>query len=257
MLYQGILQEYTQNLLNSFTSLIKSSGAAAKVFEIIDRVPRCRGGTSRLDDDVGPSKKRHNHVVFENVHFCYPSRCETEVLRGIDLSIKRGQVVALVGPSGSGKSSLFRLLEHFYEPQVGRILVNGIDVSELSHDSLHSEIAIVSQEPTLVAASVLENIMYGVRALECGRGKDTEEENPDAYRRLRERAVEAAKAANAHRFITTELERGYDTQCGERGDLFSGGQRQRIAIARCLMCRPKILLLDEATSALDAEFYVK
>eukprot|EP00940_MAST-03C_sp_MAST-3C-sp2_P002706 g2706.t1 len=250
MLYQGILQEYTQNLLNSFTSLIKSSGAAAKVFDIIDRVPRCQSRNLVEEDDDGTKRDGASpSIIFENVHFCYPSRCETEVLRGIDLHIKSGTTTAIVGCSGAGKSTLFHLLEHFYEPQIGRVLVGGISVSKYTHARLHAEIALVSQEPTLMAGTVMENILYGVRATSSDSAAD-DETRESALRSL---AVDAAKKANAHGFITSELERGYETEVGENGAQLSGGQRQRIALARCIACQPRVLLLDEATSALDAE----
>ena len=150
MLYQGILQEYTQNLLNSFTSLIKSSGAAAKVFEYIKRVPKCQGGMSRVDNDDDDVV-----IAYENVRFCYPNRPETLVLKGIDLKIPRGSVVALVGPSGAGKSTLFHLLQHYYEPQLGYVRLNGLNVSKILHSSLHAYISLVSQEPVLMSGTSL------------------------------------------------------------------------------------------------------
>ena len=241
MLYSGILQEYTQNLLNSFTSLIKSSGAAAKVFEYIKRVPKCSGGkkstsSSMNDDDVV--------ISYKNVRFCYPNRPDTLVIRGLNLNIRRGSVVALVGPSGAGKSTLFHLLEHFYEPQIGSVHLNGLDVSQISHASLHAHISLVSQEPVLMSGTIFENIVYGVtetRRRHLG---------PSG---LRDLALRCAKDANAHRFVTEELDSGYDTLVGEKGAQLSGGQKQRVAIARCLAIEPDVLLLDEATSALDAE----
>ena len=268
MLYQGILQEYTQNLLNSFTSLIKSSGAAAKVFEYIKRVPKCQGGekTKLKDND------NDDVITYENVRFHYPTRPDTMVLRGIDLKVPRGSVVAFVGPSGSGKSTMFHLLQHFYEPQVGcvrrdesfaihlsflttqlftspqlprkQIRLNGLNVSNISHRTLHSYISLVSQEPVLMSGTIMENILYGVsetKRRELGSNG------------LKDLAVRSAKAANAHRFVSEELERGYDTLVGEKGAQLSGGQKQRVAIARCLAIEPDVLLLDEATSALDAE----
>ena len=183
-------------------------------------------------------------IAYKNVRFCYPNRPESLVIRGIDLNIRRGTVVALVGPSGAGKSTLFHLLEHFYEPQIGSVCLNGLNVSQLSHASLHAYISLVSQEPVLMSGTVLENILYGVtesrRRLLGTQG-------------LKDLALRCAKDANAHKFVTEELDSGYDTLVGEKGAQLSGGQKQRIAIARCLAIEPDVLLLDEATSALDAE----
>ena len=274
MLYQGQLQEYFQNLFNSFTSLIKSSGAAAKVFDYIDRRPRYKrqriGPTAIVKtstramqeqnlvpittaENIAPDLPlvRAGSISFQNVHFCYPSRPETEVLRGISIDIAPGACVALVGASGNGKSTIFSLLEHFYEPQRGHVCIDGVDVADYSHIHLHRMVAMVQQEPQLMSGTIEENILYGIGqdGLRHSERWSTVGERESAKTRV----IAAAKAANAHTFIVNELQNGYQTEVGERGVQLSGGQKQRIAIARCLMQDPKILLLDEATSALDSE----
>jgi len=157
------------------------------------------------------------------------------VLRNIDLTVRKGEVIAIVGPSGSGKSTLVDLIPRFYEPTSGRILIDGVDIREIKLPALRDLTGIVSQETVLFHDSVRNNIAYGAP------GRYTQEQIEDA-----------AKAANAHSFIM-ELPSGYDTLLGERGTRLSGGQRQRLAIARALLSDPPILILDEATSALDTE----
>ena len=185
-------------------------------------------------------------VVFKGVHFCYPSRPDIEVLRGINFTAAPGEVIALVGSSGSGKSTCFHLLEHFYEPQIGQVLLNGIPVSHIDHTVLHRQLALVGQEPVLSSGSIQDNILYGMQNIAFGGDQGA------VSLELTNKMIAAAQAANAHNFIT-QLPHGYQTQVGERGVQLSGGQKQRIAIARCLVNDPSILLLDEATSALDAE----
>jgi len=177
-------------------------------------------------------------IELDNVTLFYPARPNTKVLNNLSLSIKPGSVVALVGPSGSGKSSVMSIVQHLYEPSQGRVLIDGNDVHELSPQWLSRHVSVVSQEPTLFARSIKRNIIYGLE------GTATE---PSM-----EEVQQACRLANAHDFIT-KLPFGYDTECGERGVTLSGGQKQRIAIARALVRKPRILLLDEATSALDAE----
>jgi ATP-binding cassette subfamily B protein len=173
-------------------------------------------------------------VRFEDVHFRYPSRPETPVLRGVSLEARSGQRVALVGPSGAGKSTIVSLLLRFYEPEKGRILIDGRDAREYDLHELRSQMAIVPQDATLFGGSIAENIAYG---------------RPGASQAEIE---EAARRANAHDFIASFPE-GYQTRVGERGVQLSGGQRQRVAIARAILRDPAILLLDEATSSLDSE----
>jgi subfamily B ATP-binding cassette protein MsbA len=159
---------------------------------------------------------------------------QREVLRDIDFHIRSGEVVALVGPSGAGKSTLINFINRFYDPDVGKVLVDGVDIRDYDLNDLRQQIAIVMQDNILFSGTVYENIAYG---------------DPDACER---QVIEAAQAANSHGFIMG-WDKGYETILGERGVRLSGGQKQRIAIARALLKNPSILILDEATSALDAE----
>lgn len=174
-------------------------------------------------------------VCLEDVHFSYPLRPDVQILNGLNLTLKCGTVTALVGSSGSGKSTVVQLLARFYEPTRGRITVSGEDVRTFEKTEWVEVVSIVNQEPVLFSVSVGENIAYGL--------PDDNVSKDDI--------IKAAKAANAHEFIIS-LPQGYDTLVGERGGLLSGGQRQRIAIARALLKNAPILILDEATSALDA-----
>jgi ATP-binding cassette subfamily B protein len=173
-------------------------------------------------------------VAFENVAFRYPSRPEVQVLRGVSLAARAGQRVALVGPSGAGKSTIVSLLLRFYEPEAGRILIDGRDARDYGLHELRGRMAMVPQDVFLFGGTILDNIAYG-------RPGATEAE-----------VIEAARKANAHDFISAFPE-GYQTRVGERGVQLSGGQRQRVAIARAILRDPAILILDEATSSLDSE----
>ncbi len=205
----------------------KAVGASERVFQLIDRQPRIVGGSTRLGEVEG-------RVLVQGLRFAYPSRPDLLVLDGLDLELRPGTVTALVGPSGAGKSTIAALLSRLYDPQEGRILLDGQDLRDLDLDALRAEIGVVRQEPTLFATSIAENIRYGRLS-----ASDAEVEG-------------AARAANAHDFIQAFPE-GYQTLVGERGVRLSGGQKQRVAIARALLKDPRILVLDEATSALDSE----
>ncbi|EPB69107.1 ABC transporter, ATP-binding protein, partial [Ancylostoma ceylanicum] len=161
------------------------------------------------------------------------TRTLPEVLQDLSFTVEPGETVALVGPSGSGKSSCIALLENFYQPNAGQVLVDGVPLEDYEHHYIHRKIALVGQEPVLFARSVTENIRYGVDVMEAD-------------------VVKAAEMANAHGFIMQTTQK-YETNVGEKGSQMSGGQKQRIAIARALVREPAILLLDEATSALDTE----
>jgi len=223
------------------------SGAVAALSEIWSELQRAAGATERLiellqtddtvlDPEAGQRLPRpvRGEIAFEAVEFTYPARPDMIALEGVTLDIKPGETVAFVGPSGAGKTTIIQLLLRFYDPQSGRITLDGVDLRDLTRSDFRAAVALVPQDPVIFAASAAENIRFG---------------RPDAT----DAEVEgAAKAAAAHEFIAG-LPDGYDSYLGERGVMLSGGQKQRIAIARAILRDAPVLLLDEATSALDAE----
>ena len=214
-------------LAGLWQDFMRAVGASERVFELLDRSPTLVAGDAEPESVQG-------HVRFANVSFHYPTRPDVPVLRGVDSTLAPGEIVALVGPSGGGKSTIAGLLSRFYDPTEGVIALDDLDLRTLNPDWLRRRVGVVAQEPILFATSIAENISYG------RDGATTDE-----VRR-------AAEAANAAEFVTA-LPEGFDTAVGERGVRLSGGQKQRIAIARALLADPPILVLDEATSALDAE----
>ncbi|KAJ2828372.1 hypothetical protein IWW50_001413 [Coemansia erecta] len=211
-----------------------AQSSAAKVFEIIHR----DSPIDPLDTKSGvKADKLRGDISFRGVHFSYPSRPDVAVLKGFNLEIRSGQKIALVGESGCGKSTTIGLLERFYDPAAGDVLIDGVNVKDYNVGSLRHRIGIVTQEPVLFATTIRQNIIWGAV-------------DPENHPPTDEEITEAAKAANAHAFIS-QLPDGYDTLVGEGGALLSGGQKQRIAIARAIVRNPDVLLLDEATSALD------
>lgn len=213
-----------------YGDLLRAAGASERLMELLHtRSPVQSPAHARTPAAV----EQGSALQFEALGFSYPSRPQQKALDGFDLSVQAGQTVALVGASGAGKTTVFGLLLRFYDPQQGRIMLDGIAIQDLSLSDLRQRIAIVPQEPVMFSSSALENIRYG---------------RPDASD---EEVKAAAVAAFADEFIT-RLPQGYDTFLGERGVRLSGGQRQRIAIARAILKNPPLLLLDEATSALDA-----
>ncbi|XP_035227940.1 ATP-dependent translocase ABCB1-like isoform X2 [Stegodyphus dumicola] len=208
----------------------KAKLSAGLVFHLIGIVPKID-----ITSKGGFKPEIKGSINFSDVQFRYPNRKNVLVLQGIDLAIESGQTLALVGPSGCGKSTLLSLIQRFYDPDLGQVMIDGFDVKCLNLKFLRSLIAIVSQEPVLFNCSIKENIMYAIE----DSVSQTDIEN-------------AAQAANIHDFIM-QLPQGYNTIVGERGTQLSGGQKQRVAIARALIRNPQILLLDEATSALDTE----
>ena len=223
------------------------AGAVAALSEIWGELQRAAGATERLiellqtvdsvqDQEVPLSlaKPVRGRIQFENVTFSYPARPAVKALDEVDLMIEPGETVAFVGPSGAGKTTIIQMILRFYDPQTGRILLDGHALSDLGRDAFREHIALVPQDPVIFATSARENIRFG---------------RPDAT----DAQIEtAAKAAAAHEFIQS-LPEGYDSPLGERGVMLSGGQKQRIAIARAILRDAPVLLLDEATSALDAE----
>ncbi|KPP56378.1 transporter 2 ATP binding cassette-like, partial [Scleropages formosus] len=217
ILYQADLAGNIRTIIYIFGDMLNSVGAAGKVFEYLDRKPQVSSdGTLQPDTLKG-------HVEFYNLTFSYPTRPDRSVLQSFSLELKPGQMTALVGPSGGGKSTCVSLLERFYQAQEGEILLDGQPLQSYQHQYLHGKVR-----------SIRDNITYGLKNCPL------------------EKVYEAAQKANAHGFIS-QLEHGYDTDVGERGGQLSGGQKQRIAIARALIREPQVLILDEVTSCLDTE----
>jgi subfamily B ATP-binding cassette protein MsbA len=215
-----------KGLARTYTAVNQGLAGAERVFEVLDEAPEI---VDKPDAQV--ARPFAKSIVFHDVTFAYK---ETPVLKGIELTIEAGQMVALVGMSGVGKSTLVDLIPRFYDVRGGRVAIDGIDVRDLTVSSLRAQIGIVTQHTFLFNDTVRNNIAYG---------------DPD---RGMEDIITAAKAANAHDFISA-LPKGYDSVIGEMGMQLSGGQRQRLAIARALLKNAPILILDEATSSLDAE----
>ncbi len=216
-----------KSVSNIHIKLSEGVAAAKRIFELIDTNPRvCEAAQPKA------LKSFEREIVFENVSFAYNEG--EPVLHDVSFKLRKGEVIALVGPSGAGKSTIVDLLCRFHDPDFGRILIDGVDLRDLSFAALRGLMGVVTQETILFNDSVRNNIGY-----------------PGATADF-QRIEQAARAANAHRFVSA-MPRGYDTEIGQRGLMISGGERQRLAIARALMKDPQILVFDEATSALDTE----
>ncbi|PSW72542.1 ABC transporter ATP-binding protein [Photobacterium sp. GB-50] len=252
MLYVGgsdvIKGEMSAGDLGAFVFYaIMAASSMANISEVLGELQRAAGATERLIEILQVKSDictPHDHesidcsqpsdIRFNNVSFHYPSRLNHPAINQLNLVAEQGKILALVGPSGAGKTTLFELLQRFYDPQQGQVLVGNKDIRQFAPNELRQHMALVPQQPALFSNDVFHNIRYG---------------NPDA---TDEEVIEAAKKAHAHAFIE-KLPNGYHSFLGERGVRLSGGQKQRIAIARAILKNPKILLLDEATSALDSE----
>jgi ABC-type multidrug transport system fused ATPase/permease subunit len=222
---------YLSNLIGPIFSVVDFNNILQSGMAALERVDNLLEDTP--EDEGGLETLQNTTIVFNNVHFTYPE-AERLSLNGLNINIKAGETVALVGPSGGGKSTITKLLSRLYDPQQGDVSVGGINVRDYKLDTLRNAIAHVPQDPTLFSGSVTENIRYA-------RPEASDEE-----------VMEAARLANADTFVQ-QLSQGYNTEIGERGVKLSGGQKQRIAIARAILKRAKILVLDEATSSLDSE----
>ena len=236
----GQIVAFTNYLLTTMTPLTMMTmlsntwaqgiASARRIDEVLETVPDVQDAA----DAIALPAQTPGCIVFENVSFHYNGNDAEDVLTDIDLTVESGETVAILGATGTGKSTLINLVPRFYDVQRGRILIDGVDVRRIQQDSLLAHIAMVPQESVLFSGTVRDNIRYG---------------NPQARE---EDVVAAAKAAQAHEFIMA-LSKGYDTHVEERGGNLSGGQKQRIAIARALLTHPTILILDDSTSSVDVE----
>lgn len=227
-LYISLFTTPITNILNFTETFLKAVAGFARFQEVLDTQPDIEDAP-----DAKPLAITEGKIVYEDVHFTYPGT-DAEVIRGLDLVVHPGETLALVGPSGGGKSTICSLLPRFYDVDAGSIRIDGQDVRKVTQKSLHEQIGLVQQDVYLFDGTIAENIAYG---------------KPDA---TAEEIVEAARRANIADFIET-LPDGFETQVGERGARLSGGQKQRIAIARVFLKNPPLLIFDEATSALDNE----
>ncbi|EDV22057.1 uncharacterized protein TRIADDRAFT_29297, partial [Trichoplax adhaerens] len=226
IVFQPILQGAIQEVGTIYADLLGAIGVADRVMKLFTRIPeKCEYGDEKPSDFKG-------YIQFNNVSFAYPNKPDTMAIENLSFSVKPGEIVALVGANGSGKSTTIKLCKRLYEPKSGEILLDSRPLSDYDNQYLHSKVAMVEQGPTLFSRLISENISYGYK--DC---KDR-------------KMIDAAVMANADEFIS-KLENRYASQVEERGQNLSGGQKQRISIARALVRDPKVLLLDEATNSLD------
>jgi ATP-binding cassette, subfamily B, bacterial len=230
VLYAVIAASSLGQLSEVWGEIQLAAGAAERISELLDEVPKISAPENPVKLPATPK----GEVKFSDVSFHYPTRTNLAALNKVNFTARPGEVTAVVGPSGAGKTTLFALIQRFYDPELGHILIDGIDVKSTDPQELRKHLAVVPQDTIIFSGSVLDNIRFG---------------SPDA---TREAAMAAAIAARVDEFAK-KLPNGFDTEVGERGITLSGGQRQRIAIARAILRNAPILLLDEATSSLDAE----
>ena len=251
LLYTVSIAATLGGLAQVFFSLMNAVGASERVFSLFD-TPVTSVGSDELPADF------KGRLELQSVSFAYPTRPDVAVLAGVSLKVDPGDIVALCGSSGSGKSSIVALLERWYEPTDGTVLVDGVGLNTLNASWWRKQLALVAQEPTLFGCSISDNITYGVRPY----ARAAAGSNAATAKALLANSTkggfdqaafeEATLKANVQEFVNSFPD-GYDTLVGERGVQLSGGQKQRVAIARAIMVNPRLLMLDEATSALDAE----
>ncbi len=229
LIYTGMVASAFGTVAGLYGALSKAAGATERLYDVIDTIPEIRDPDSPV-----PLPEGRGAIRFDEVYFRYESRPDDPVLEGVSFAIQPGETVALVGPSGAGKTTIAQLLPRFFDIDEGKISLEGEDIRDLSITDLRGAMAIVSQEPVLFSGTIRDNIAYSSNDMST------------------DKVMQAAQDANAAEFIESFPE-GYDTLVGERGIKLSGGQKQRIAIARALLANPRVLILDEATSNLDSE----